>query len=191
PPPAQLEPYIVDGRLDPGDYAWIEGAFADAPPGRKAEFEAIQSWADDCMAEAKAQTRGALAAAGFPAANLEDVAIGPLACRQVTFSPRQADLRGYARLRQQMALARPVADSFLMAVGLAAELNNQLGGGGDFARTLAAHVQLDQMLARSLGWGAGVASAGAPGLPPAARAIVLARLNPAYLAQTERDAEWL
>jgi hypothetical protein len=34
PPPAQLEPYIEDGRLAPGDYAWIEGSFADAPPDK-------------------------------------------------------------------------------------------------------------------------------------------------------------
>jgi hypothetical protein len=191
PPPVQLEPYIENGRLDPGDYAWIEGSFADAPPGRKSEFAAIQSWADDCIAGAKSQARDALAAAGFPAANLDGVAIGPLACRQAKLYPRHPDLTGYAQLREQMALARPVADSFLFAVGLAAELGNQLGGAGDFVRALAAHVQLDQMLARSLGWGAGAAAAGAPELPPVARAIVLARLETAYLAQTERDAGWL
>lgn len=191
PPPAKLEPYIKDGRLDPGDYAWIEGSYVDAPPDRKAEFEAIQNWAEKCIAEAKAEARAALATAGFPAASLDGVAIGPLACRQVTEYPRHPDLTSYAQLREQMVLARPVADSFLMAVGLAGELNNQLGGSGDFTRTLAAHVQLDQMLARSLGWGGGAASAGAPELPPVARAIVLARLNTAYMAQTERDAAWL
>lgn len=191
PPPAQLAPYIKDGRLDPGDYAWIEGSFADAPPDRKAEFEAIQSWADQCMAEANGVAREALAAAGFPAASLDGVAIGPLACRQAKLYPRTPEVTSYAQLREHMVLARPVADSFLMAVGLAAELNNQLGGGGDFARTLAAHVQIDQMLARALGWGGGAASAGAPELPPVARAIVQARVNTAYMAQTERDAEWL
>jgi hypothetical protein len=191
PPPEALAPYIAGDRLEPGDYAWTEGSFADASPGKKAEFETIQSWADNCIAEAKAETRDALAAAGFPAANLDGVAIGPLVCRQAQLYPQHPDLKSYAQLREQMVLARPVADSFLMAFGLAAELGNQLGGGGDFARALAGHVQLDQMLARSLGWGAGAASAGAPELPPVARAIVLARLNTAYFAQTERDAEWL
>jgi hypothetical protein len=142
------------------------------------------------MAEAKEQVLNALAAEGFPAASLEDATIGPLACRQAKSYPRPPDLTSYAQLREQMVLARPVAESFLMAVGLAAELGN-IGGAGDFARTLPARFQLDQMLARSLSWGAGAASAGAPELPPMARAIVLARLNTAYLAQTERDAEWL
>ena len=30
PPPAQLEPYIEDGSLVPGEYAWARGRFADA-----------------------------------------------------------------------------------------------------------------------------------------------------------------
>ena len=128
-PPPALAPYIEDGRLKPGDYAWIEGSFADAPPGRKAEFEAIRSWADSCMAQAKNQARESLAAAGFRAASLDGVAIGPLVCRQATIYPRHPELTSYARLRQELVLATPVADSFLMAVGLAAELGNQ--GGGD------------------------------------------------------------
>jgi hypothetical protein len=93
-------------------------------------------------------------------------------------------------LREQMVLARPVADSFLMAVALAAELGN-MGGGGDFPRALSAQFQLDQMLGRAFSWGEGMASAGAPELPPVARAIVQARLTTAYAAQTERETEWL
>ena len=30
PPPTALEPYIKDGRYDPGDYGWIKGRFQDA-----------------------------------------------------------------------------------------------------------------------------------------------------------------
>ena len=190
PPPAQLEPYIKGGRLDPGDYAWIEGSFADAPPDRKAEFEAIQSWADTCMAGATAETREALVAAGFPAASLDGVATGPLACRQAKLYPRHPELTSYARLQQEMVLARPVAESFLIAVCLAAELGNQ-GGSGDFARSLAARVQIDQMLGRAKSWGGGAAGDGFPELPPAARAIVVARTDTAYMAQTERETDWL
>lgn len=190
PPPAQLEPYIQDGRLDPGDYTWIEGSFADAPPDKKAEFEAIQSWADQCIDAAKAETREALAAAGFPAATLgDDTPVGPLACQQAKLHPHHADLTSYARLQQEMALAKPVAESFLEAVRLATELGNM--GGGDFTRTLAARFQIDQMLGRAKSWGDGAAGGGFPELPPAARAIVLARVDTAYLAQAERDAEWL
>jgi hypothetical protein len=189
-PPPALAPYIESGRLQPGDYAWIEGSFADAPPAKKAEFEAIQSWAQGCTDEAKAEVREALAAVGFPAASLEGVALGPLACRQALVLPRHPELTSYARLQEEMALARPVADAFLMAVKLATELGNQ-GGGGDFARTLAARVQLDQMLGRAKSWGDGAAGAGFPELPPAARAIVLARVDSAYMAQTESETEWL
>jgi len=189
-PPPALQPYIKDGRLDPGDYAWIEGSFASAPADKQAEFQAIQDWADQCIDAAKAEAREALAAAGFPGVGLDGVGVGPLACRQVKVHPRHAELTSYARLQQEMALAGPVADSFLMAVRLAAELGN-VGGGGDFVRALAARMQLDQMLGRSLSWGEGEAGAGAPELSPTARAIVLARLNTAYMAQAERDAEWL
>jgi hypothetical protein len=187
-PPPALAPYIEDGRLQPGDYAWIEGSFADAPPGKKAEFQAIQDWADRCLDTGKAEARVALAAAGFPTAGLDGVDIGPLACRQAKVHPRQVELTSYARLQQDMTLAKPVAESFLMAVGLATQLG---GGGGDFARGLAARIQLDQMLARSLGWGDGEASAGAPALPPVAKAIVQARMNTAYMAQAERNTDWL
>lgn len=189
-PPAALQPYIKDGRLEPGDYAWIEGSFADAPADKQAEFQAIRDWAEKCIETATAEARESLAAAGFPDAGLDGVDVGPLACRQAKVQPRHAELASYARLQQEMALARPVAESFLMAVRLAAELGNQ-GGGGDFARALAARMQLDQMLARSLSWGDGAAGAGAPELPPAARAIVLARMNTAYLARSESNAEWL
>ncbi|HEY6816360.1 MAG TPA: DUF6624 domain-containing protein [Croceibacterium sp.] len=189
-PPPALAPYIDSGRLAPADYAWIEGSFAEASPEKRAEFEASQRWIDSCVAEAKEKTRDALAAAGYPAASLDDLPVGPLACRQAKHYPRHPELTSYAQLREQMALARPVADSFLMAVGLAAELGN-LGGGGDFARSLAAQVQLDQMLGRAFSWGAGAASAGAPELPPVARAIVVARLETAYAAQTERETAWL
>jgi hypothetical protein len=34
PPPAQLEPYVKDGRFDPGDYGWMKGRFGDATPRR-------------------------------------------------------------------------------------------------------------------------------------------------------------
>lgn len=187
-PPPALVPYIEDGRLQPGDYAWIEGSFADASPGKKAEFLAIQDWADQCLDAGKAEARVTLAAAGFPTASLDGVDIGPLACRQAKVHPSQAELTSYARLQQDMTLAKPVAESFLMAVGLAAQLG---GGGGDFARGLAARIQLDQMLGRSLSWGDGQASAGAPELPPVAKAIVQARMNTAYMAQAERNTDWL
>lgn len=189
-PPPALAPYIESGRISPGDYAWIEGSFDDASPERQAEFEAIQNWADACMAGAEAEARAALSAAGFPAARLEGVAIGPLACRQAKLHPRHTEITSYARLQQEMVLARPVAESFLVAVRLASELGN-VGGGGDFVRALGARFQLDQMLGRAKGWGDGAAGSGFPELPPAARAIVLARIDTAYMEQTERDAEWL
>ncbi len=190
-PPPALAPYIEDGQLRPGDYAWIEGSFADAPPDKNAEFEAIQRWADDCIAVAKAEARDALAAAGFSAADLEGVGIGPLACRQAKIYPQHPELTSYAQLQREMALARPVAESFLMAVRLAGELSNLGSGGGDFARSLAARFQLDQMLGRAQSWGEGAAGAGFPELPPAARAIVVARILTAYATQTEFETEWL
>ena len=90
-PPPALVPYIEDGRLQPGDYAWIEGSFADASPGKKAEFLAIQDWADQCLDAGKAEARVTLAAAGFPTASLDGVDIGPLACRR--FSTHVHELR--------------------------------------------------------------------------------------------------
>jgi hypothetical protein len=189
-PPPALAPYIEDGQLQPGDYAWIEGSFADAPPDKKAEFQAIEAWADQCIDAAEADAREALAAAGFSAPRLDAAPIGPLACQQAKLHPRHAELTSYARLQQDMALARPVAESFLMAVRLATELGN-VGGGGDFTRALAARFQTDQMLGRAKSWGDGAAGDGFPELPPAAHAIVQARIDTAYLAQAERDAEWL
>jgi hypothetical protein len=89
-----------------------------------------------------------------------------------------------------MALAGPVAEGFLMAVRLAGELGNQ-SGGGDFVRSLGARVQLDQMLGRAESWGDGAAGAGFPPLPPSARAIVVARIVTAFMAQTEVETAWL
>ncbi|WP_404336473.1 DUF6624 domain-containing protein [Sphingomonas sp. MMS12-HWE2-04] len=188
PPPAILTPYIHDGRFDPGDYAWMRGRFDDATPEQKAANKAVQEWLNRCLERGLAQTRRELAALGVPDAKIEDADARNPVCAAAASAPADLDTRSFDAFSRDVAVARPIADSFLFAVRLAEESGQaQVPGLGPalVARTLG-----EQMLRAGVGWGEGE-SADAPPLEPRVKAIVMSRIWAATAARDRANTAWL
>src|SRR5690606_9095251 len=64
--------YIVEGRLEPGDYGWARGAFPDATPEQPEAFRAATDWAAGCRKAARDAAVEELAALGIDAPDLEE-----------------------------------------------------------------------------------------------------------------------
>lgn len=189
PPPAQLEPYIEDGSLVPGEYAWARGRFADASDQDRADSSAINLWATRCIEEARAQARAALAAMGYPEARLDTASVGPLLCHQVTFAPYLPEVRSYAEFVEQVRAAAPLADAYLAAVEVAEEEAGPSGPG--LAEQLLARTLGEQMVRHAVSWDRGRLAGKVPELSPAALTVVRARLFAAMAARDRSNTEWL
>ncbi|HEY6816362.1 MAG TPA: DUF6624 domain-containing protein [Croceibacterium sp.] len=189
PPPAALEPYIKDGRLDPGDYGWIKGRFQDATSEEAAAFRAIIDWSTACRESALTELRAELATKGFATAAVENVFPGPLLCSQVASQPMVADITSFAAFQQELAAPRVVADTYLAAVRLA-EDDTRPGAGADLRRQLEARPLGEQLLRHAFTWGRGL-EPDSPNLTPAGRAIFQARISVAAVARDRANTEWL
>ncbi|WP_375429368.1 DUF6624 domain-containing protein [uncultured Sphingomonas sp.] len=188
PPPPVLLPYIQEGRFDPGDYGWLKGRFDDASPAEKAASARVGIWLDACLAADGAATRAELRAMGVTSPSLERAYYRDPLCAAVASAPYPLDLRSFARFREAVAAARPVADTYLAAIRTAEEVAGPRSP--KLADTLLARPLADQMLRFGLGWGEGVMK-DAPPLAPEVKAIVVARLG-AELAERDRaNTRWL
>jgi hypothetical protein len=185
-PPPELESYIEDGQLQPGDYAWAKGRFDDASNEEKAAFHTIAVWSSRCIEDAKAEAKEQLRALGFDTA-LESTMLGPLLCRQVLFFPNIPAGTTFAAFREETKTATPIADSYLFAVRQAEE---SIAGSADLAEALRTRPLGEQMLRRAISWGEGMA-AGAPELTPMGREIVRSRLWAATAVRDDANTRWL
>jgi hypothetical protein len=190
PPPAALEPYIKDGRYDPGDYGWIKGRFQDATAEEAEAFRAIMDWSGQCRAAAIAELREQLAAEGFAHATVENIFPGPLLCRAVASQPQIADNSSFAAFERELAAVRPLADTFLAAVELAEQSSQPMVRSEDLARFLHTRTIGEQMLRRALFWGPDM-PAMAPTLSATGKAIAQSRLGLAMSARDFANTEWL
>lgn len=188
PPPAPLEPYIVDGEFDPGDFGWMKGRFADASEAEKADSAAISKWINGCMEDGRAKLREQLASAGYPDAKLDGVATGALVCREVAFIPYPSDLSSFEAFRGELVAARPMVDTYLgavrIAVGHNSPANKELGG------WLAVRPLGEQMLRLGVFWGQGDA-ADLPPLRPAGVEIARGLIGSALVRYDHENTEWL
>lgn len=188
PPPPVLAPYIRKGRFDPGDYGWMRGRFDDATPEQKAASDAIHAWLDRCHARGLAQSRAELAALGVRDAKLAFVSSRDTLCNAVATTSYGIDTRSFAAFQRDVAVAQPIAESFLFAVELAIEAGRPRDA--SLATRLIARTQGEQMLRLGMNWGEASVT-GAPTLTPGVKAIVMSRI---WIAAAERDAEntaWL
>ena len=188
PPPAVLQPYIREGRFDPGDYRWMAGRFDDASPADKAASLDVKSWLDACHAADQAETRAELRKLGVSAPKLERVDFRDPLCASAAATPYPVDLTSFARFARAVALARPVADTYLAAIRIAEEVAGP--GGPELADQLMARPLADQMLRFGLGWGEGPMK-DAPPLAPDVKAIVAARLGAALAERDRANTRWL
>jgi hypothetical protein len=102
--------------------------------------------------------------------------------------PYGIEYKSFGAFQEAVAAATPVADTYLMATAHA----EQMGGprGPTLADALLARPLGEQMLRVALGWGQGQAS-NAPMLPPAVKAVVLARLGAAMTQKDRANTAWL
>lgn len=184
-PPAPLAPYVKHGRLDPGDYGWLKGRFDDATPQEREAFQAIQGWATQCREAALAELRARLSERGYANPDLGMVFVGPLLCQQAMFFP-ETDKTSFAAFQQELAVARPVTEAYLAAVGSAAEIAAQ--GAGPLDNPFIRRRVTDQALRSTLG---GRPPAGFPTLSPAGAAIFRSRISVATFTEDHDNTEWL
>jgi hypothetical protein len=188
PLPAPLEPYVVDGELVAGDYRWAKGNFADATEQERADYRAINQWAAQCMESARAEARQRLAAMGYAEAQLKSIGAGPLLCRQVLL-PFMPEVTSYAEFEAHLRQAMPIADTYLMAVGLAEEIGRPRSE--ELSDALIARTLGEQMLRRAMTWGRGDMAERSPELPSEVVAIVRWRLSQAMVERDLANTEWL
>lgn len=184
PLPAALQPYVHNGRFDPGDYAWMRGSFANASVQDKNAFGTVRSWLKNCIEADRGQLRTELQAMGIgtPAMQQLGPPRNPL-CTAVSFMPR--GVASFAELQKDEKEAKPNVTSYLFAVRNTERITNT---GGSLADQLKNRMLPDQMLRISWGQGDG---ADAPPLPPKAKAIVDVRLGAAMADVDRSNTEWL
>lgn len=181
PPPAALAPYIKEGRFDPGGYGWMRGAFADATPLQKAQWQALWAWREQCRAEQFAQLRSELARRGV-AVSQSNRTNGTGPCGSFAYAlPHGGQGDNWSVFRAAVARARPIAQTIVWTAGLAQAVADP--DKPDTASLLIARPVTDQVLRGSLSWDKGEV-AGAPLLDSAAQGVAEGLI---WLAISERD----
>ena len=188
PPPAVLEPYLREGRFEPGDYGWFKGRFEDATADQQAEYLALMQWVNACRTTAIADLRDQLAAAGFPEAKVETTGSGPLLCRSVMSQPMITDDASFAAFERELAVAGPLVEAYLVAARNAEEAARPRSA--DLARQLEHRIVGEQVIRMGLTWAMNPDS-DFPQVSPLARAIVQSRLVQAMAEYDQANTEWL
>lgn len=188
PPPSLLAPYVRGESFDPGDYGWMRGRFGDATPADRAAWREIGNWLTACHEQDEAERRAKLAELNVASARIEGNAISDPLCAAVAHLPQPLAAKTFAEFQQALAFAKPVADTYLMAVAEAERIGRPRRP--DFADALLAQPLGEQMLRTATGWGGGVMK-DAPALAPDARAIVVARIGIALSKRDHDNTEWL
>ncbi|MDY0958345.1 DUF6624 domain-containing protein [Sphingomonas sp. CFBP8993] len=188
PVPEVLKPYIHGDRFDPGDYRWMKGRFPDATPEEKAQDKQVRDWMMASYTAALTETRADLLALGITDPQLEGAPVGGLVYSQVASFIDTSLWSSFAAFQQSLETARPIADTYLLAVKTAKKV-----GAPDTPKLrdlLMARPMAEQMLRYSSSWGE-ADMADAPVLPEPVKAIVLSRLMTALRMEDHENTEWL
>ena len=188
PPPAALQPYIKDGRFDPGDYGWLRGRFEDASPADRETTIAIAKWMDACFAAGQEESLEKLRAMGVAEPKLERSDFRDALCAAVANTPWPLDLKSFAAFDRAANEARPIAEAYLTAVRRAEEMGGPRGP--TLADEILARPLGEQMLRAGLSWGEGQ-MADAPPLSPEVRAVVRSRIGAALAERDRANTAWL
>lgn len=188
PVPDILKPYIHGDRFDPGDYRWMKGRFPDATPEERAQDKQVRDWVMASYRAALDDTRAELRTMGIDDPQLKGAPVGGVLDSQVSVGPDTSLWPSFAAFQQSLAMAAPMADTYLMAVESAKKIRA--------SRTAKLH---DLLMARPMGeqmlryggdWGAdGLAKA--PIVPETVRAIILSRIMTAGMLEDRANTEWL
>lgn len=191
-PPAGLDPYVREGRLDPGDYRWLRGGFRGATAAEAASYRAIVEWRRRCRVGDMSETRAELAGLGVIAgASLDATPYRTLVCSQAATLPENIDLRDWDGFASDVALVRPIVRGFLAAVGLGEA--SALGGRQDLRDALNARVVGEQTLRAGLDWAEGSSEGAEPmtGLTLRQRGIIASQIATAMKTRDHANTAWL
>lgn len=122
PIPDVLKPYIKGDRFDPGDYKWMKGRFPDATPEEKAQDKQVRDWLKASYMAALDNTRAELLALGVTDPQLKGAPVGGLLYSQVGSFIDTSLWSSFAAFQQSLETARPIADTYLLAVKTAKQI---------------------------------------------------------------------
>ncbi|APX66801.1 hypothetical protein AV944_14310 [Sphingomonas sp. LK11] len=188
PIPDVLKPYIKGDRFDPGDYKWMKGRFPDATPEEKAQDKQVRDWLKASYMAALDNTRAELLALGVTDPQLKGAPVGGLLYSQVGSFIDTSLWSSFAAFQQSLETARPIADTYLLAVKTAKQIS--AFDTPKLHDLLMARPMGEQMLRYSSSWGSGD-MADAPAISEPVKAIILSRLMTALRVEDRENTEWL
>jgi len=184
-----LNPYISNGRFDPGDYKWLRGRFAHASEPDRAANEAIEEWEKRCFAASRAESRAELAALGINSGeNLDTVPPRDPICSEVSASPWPLNLDDWESFAHDVLIVRPIAQAYLSAVAAAETI--AAPHGPSLSDWINARAMGEQMLRSGIAW-AGGNQADSPVLTTQQRAILISQISIAIVQRDHANTEWL
>ena len=190
PLPPALAPYVHDGKLDPGDWGWMRGAFTDAGPAQKAVWTAVRDWLSRCAAADRSTNLAELATLGIAIPPAPDT--GPLrtlVCAQAGFQPEGASAQDWPSFVRDAAVVRPIARAYLSAVAIAEEVARP-DDDADLAQQISSRAVGEQMLRFGFSW-AGGARPDSPALTAPQRAILASEISMATEVRDRANTVWL
>jgi hypothetical protein len=188
PVPSVLEPYLVDGRFEPGDYGWMKGAFDDAGEADRQAFLEVMAWSAECQKQAGEDIRASLAQLGYPGSKIGDFGQGPVICRSL-ITPSGQERESYTQFAEELVQLRPIMESYLLAVRVAEETVAPRPD-DPLADQIKARTVGEQMVRHAISWGVGVTE-GAPELTTAGRSIWQARVIYEMMVRDDDNTQWL
>lgn len=147
-PPAAIELRIKGSRFEPGDFAYLRGAFAGASAEEVAEFKAIKAWVEQCRAEGMIRREAELEELGLELKG-EGIRSGASLCEQVVLpGPWILPAQDWEAIQAGLPAARLVFNTMVDTIDKTELRLWPIGG--DFARELELRTIGDQILRLSL-----------------------------------------
>ena len=186
--PSQLAPYFDGEVYDPGEFAWLKGAFEEATPQEKATFEAIDDWLNACWETGRETALAQLAERGVTVDDPKRLLLGAIDCSLVSSRPDTGKYSDYDAMVAALQHTRPIFD----ALKSSAELANLLitDKDDDLAAQLEKRTVQEQMLRNSFSW-VWRSQPGFPHLTEEQKPIFSALLSGETMRVDHANTQWL
>lgn len=186
PPPAMLQPYIVAGHFEPGDYAWMRGQFADASAADKLHWRSFQDWLRQCKDADQRETQQQMVAAGIADPKAEDGPFYDAVCDEAGIAIPHVEAASFEAFQALLPSARLAAESIAWTVKAAQQAFADHAS-PSLPDQLRARVLVDQTLRQA----SMAESFGGAALPKNQMAIVRSRIWLAIRKVDRENTAWL
>lgn len=189
PLPDAIAERVVEGRFEPGDFAYLRGWFPEASEAEKEDYAAIAAWLDRCGEEGKARLDAELAELGVSLQGGSMMGAANI-CQQVVRGEQFEGFASYAEVAEAARGARLVFDTLVQSIDRARKRTQPREP--DLAADLHHRTLGEQLLRMAFGWGfREVDEPRVPKLTAKERTVFLALLNSEVLWVDHRNTEWL